>query len=227
MFRIDAIFWSALAIFAIAIGLFAITGEQMWLALMLLSYLLRPTIASLGFAKRMVDERQMTIHYRSGNIAFAVMMITTVIVAAVQNANGDPNAEFYNIIIIVGIATKALFNVLLVKDYQKASRTIIIGVGVMALLFVVMSHGVSLETVMEGSPWIAMIALGLLAKRYPRIVGLLIFAGATVLLVFILGKGLTLAQGATALLICGPLYTAGACLFIPSRDEYPEPAVEL
>ncbi|MBK6765139.1 MAG: hypothetical protein IPG71_02170 [bacterium] len=227
MFRIDAIFWTALGILVVAIALFAITGEQMWLALMLLSYLLRPTIASLGFAKRMVDERQMAIHYRSGNIAFAVIMITTVIVAVVQNANGDANAEFYNIIIIVGIATKAFFNVLLVKDYQKASRTIIIAVGLMALLFVVMSHGVSLESLAEGSPWLTVIALGLLAKKYPRVIGSIVFAATTVLLFFILGKGLTLGQGATALVICGPLYTAGACLFLPSRDESAEPAVEV
>lgn len=219
MIKIDAVFWSALGIFAIAIALFAITGDQNWLLLMLMSYLLRPTLASLGMAKRMVDERQMLIHYRSGNIAFAAMMIAAVVVAAVRSAAGDPNAEYINIIIIVGISAKALFNVLLVKDYQKASRTIIIGVGLMALLFVVMSHGLSLETLAEGSPWLLVIAMGVLAKKFPRVIGSIIFLATTVLLFFILGKGFTLGQIATALLICAPLYIAGACLFIRPAEE--------
>ncbi|MBK8127836.1 MAG: hypothetical protein IPK53_02505 [bacterium] len=226
MFKIDAVFWSALAIFAIAIAIFAITGEQMWLTLMLASYLLRPTLASLGVAKRLVDERQMTIHYRSGNIAFAVMMVATVVLAAIQSAKGDPEAEMYNIVIILGIATKALFNVLLVKDYRGAAVRIIIGVGAMALLFVVMSHGLSLETLMEGSPWITMIALGLLARKFPRTISGVVFAATTVLLFFILGKGLTVGQFATALLICVPLYVAGTCLWIRPAEETPEVVVE-
>lgn len=226
MFRIDAIFLTALGISAVAIALFAITGEQMWLALMLLSYLLRPTLASLGVAKRLIDERQMTIHYRSGNIAFAVMMITAVVVAIARSSAGDPNADYYNIIIIVGIATKAFFNVLLVRDYQKASRTIILAVGVMALLFVVMSHGVSMESLAESVPWLVVIALGVLAKWYARVIGTVVFAVTTVLLVFILSKGFTLGQGATALVICGPLYTAGACLFVRQSDESGEAAVQ-
>jgi hypothetical protein len=82
MFKIDRIFWWATAIFVLAIIIFVITGEQLWLALMIVSYLLRPTLTSLGFAKRILDERQMSIHYRPGNIAFAVMMATAVIMCA-------------------------------------------------------------------------------------------------------------------------------------------------
>ena len=68
MLKKDPVFWWATGIFVLALGLFAATQNQFWLALMIGSYLLRPTLASLGVARSNVDERQMSIHYRSGNI---------------------------------------------------------------------------------------------------------------------------------------------------------------
>src|SRR3989339_1205800 len=109
MLKKDGIFWAATGIFVLAIVIFAITGEQLWLALMIASYLLRPTLASFGVVRRYVDERQMSIHYRSGNIAFAAMMITSVCLAVIQSSKDDPSWELFNILIIVGLATKALF----------------------------------------------------------------------------------------------------------------------
>ena len=58
MFKKDAIFWIATGIFVLAILIFAITGEQFWLALMIVSYLLRPTAASIGLAGKSVEGRK-------------------------------------------------------------------------------------------------------------------------------------------------------------------------
>ena len=55
--------------------------------------------------------------------------------AAVQSAKNDPNWDLFNIIIIVGLAAKALSNVLLAKNYRQAATTIIITVGLMMTLF--------------------------------------------------------------------------------------------
>jgi hypothetical protein len=218
MFKKDWIFWCATGIFMLAIMLFAITQEQLWLALMIASYLLRPTLASLGVARRFVDERQMSIQYRSGNIAFAAMMAAAVIMAVVQSAKGDPNWDLFNIIIIVGLVAKALFNVLLVKNYRQAATTIIITVGAMVVLFSSMSHAFSLTTVMESLPGLAVVGIGLLSKKFPRIVGVLVFIATAALEVLILSKGFTIGQIATALFIGVPLGLAGACLF--TRDRY-------
>ena len=219
MFKKDRIFWWAASIFALAIILFAITGEQLWLALMIASYLLRPTLASLGVAKRSVDERQMSIQYRSGNIAFAVMMATAVILAVVQNDKGDPSWELFNIVIIVGLAAKALLNVLLVKNYRAAASKIIMAVGLMMVLFASMSHGLSLTTLMEAAPGLVVVAIGWLSRKFPRTVGMFVFAATAVLEFIILGKGFTIGQMATATFIGVPLILAGVCLFVPDRDD--------
>jgi hypothetical protein len=220
MLKKDWIFWCATGIFILAIVLFAITQEQLWLALMIASYLLRPTLASLGIAKRSVDERQMSIQYRSGNIAFAAMMIAAVIMAVVQSAKNDPNWDLFNIIIIVGLATKALFNVLLVKNYRRAATTIIITVGLMMTLFSAMSHAFSLTTLMESLPGLAVVGIGLLSKKFPRVVGTLVFIATAALEVLILSKGFTIGQMATGLVIGVPMILAGVCLFVRDRDNF-------
>ena len=85
---------------------------------MICSYLLRPTLTSLGVGKRCLDERQLNIHYRSGNIGFAVTIIVCVIFAIKLSAENNHDFELFAIVIIVGLATKALFNVILAKNLR-------------------------------------------------------------------------------------------------------------
>ncbi|MDP3683773.1 MAG: hypothetical protein Q8S01_07555, partial [Ignavibacteria bacterium] len=66
MFNKDPIFWLATSIFILGVILFGITQNDLWLFLFACSYLLRPTLASLNIAKSHIDERQMSIQYRSG-----------------------------------------------------------------------------------------------------------------------------------------------------------------
>ena len=80
MYKRDAVFYLATGIFVLSLILFIVTQNMNWLFLGIVSYLLRPTLASLGITGSNVDERQMTINYRSGNIAFAVTVITCVII---------------------------------------------------------------------------------------------------------------------------------------------------
>ena len=104
MLKRDWIFWVASGIFALSIVIAAITRDQLWLFLMVASYLLRPTLASLGLARRSTDERQMSIQYRSGNIAFAVMIVASIVLAVVQQSKGDKSWEMFNIVIKIGRA---------------------------------------------------------------------------------------------------------------------------
>ena len=215
----DPIFWSATGIFLVSMALAGVTQNQLWLFLMVASYLLRPTLASLGIARRMMDERQMSIQYRSGNIAFAVMMIASITLAVWLNIKGDHSWEMFNIVILLGLATKALFNVLLVKDYREVGSRIIMAVGMLVVLFVSMENGLSLAGLVESAPWLIIVAIGWAAKKYPRTVATLVFVVAAALLFFILGKGLTVGQFATALLVCTPLGIAGVCLILPQRGD--------
>ncbi|MDP8240710.1 MAG: hypothetical protein P9X24_16600 [Candidatus Hatepunaea meridiana] len=138
MFKKDPIFWWASGIFILALLLVAITQNQLWLALMIGSYLLRPTLASLGVARRYVDERQLSIHYRSSNIGFVVMIITCIIIAAKLSAEGNSDWEYFNLVIIIGLVSKALFNVVLSRNLREAATKIIIVAGLLIALFIAM-----------------------------------------------------------------------------------------
>jgi len=108
MIKKDPIFWWATGIFALALILFAITQNDFFLlTLLVLAYLLRPTLASLGLAKKYVDERQLSLHYRSSNIAFFVMMVACAFLAAKLRAENNHIGEMFYMVMAIGIATAA------------------------------------------------------------------------------------------------------------------------
>ncbi len=220
MLKKDPIFWWATGILGLALGLFAITQNQFWLVLMIGSYLLRPTLASLGVGRKKIDECQMTIHYRSGNIAFAVMMIACVI-AAVKLAAEDNHAfELFAMAIVIGLATKALFNVVLVKNFREAAAKILIGVGLLMALFGFLEGSPPLQNkLIDALPGSAIAVVGLLSGKYPRPIGIVIFAITAILLTMIFSRGLNWASIGTALIVGVPLTLAGICLFRRNTDE--------
>jgi len=216
VFKKDPIFWWASGIFVLALALFAITQNQFWLALMIGSYLLRPTLASLGFANRYVDERQLNIHYRSGNIGFVVMIIICVIFAIKLSAEDNHDFELFAMTIIIGLVARALFNVLLVKDLREAASKIIIGAGLLIALFGsfhTFDNWSLLKFIKYITPGLAIAGVGFLSKFYPRPAGIVIFIAAAFLLWVILGKGFTWAQIGTAAIVGVPLMLAGVFLY--------------
>jgi len=230
MFKKDPIFWWASGIFILALLLFAITQNQFWLALMIGSYLLRPTLASLGVARRYVDERQLSIHYRSSNIAFVVMIIACIIFGAKLSAEGNPAWEIFNMIVIIGLAAKALFNVILTKNLREAATKIILAAGLLVTLFVAMGSfekELSFGTLMNLIPGLAIIGLGLLSKYFPRITAVVVFLGTAVLEFIILSKGFVWGQIATAIIVGVPLLIAGWYLYSADKNTTTEDPVEL
>jgi hypothetical protein len=214
----DKIFWTAAALFMLSIVLFAISGQQEWLFLLIGSYLLRPTMASLGLAGHGIDERQMTIQHRSGNIAFAVMIIASIVMSVIQAKKDDHSWELFNIVIALGVASKALFNVLLQKNYREAGARIIMTAGMMMVLFACL-EGFSIGTLFESIPGLVVTGIGWTARKYPKPVSVLVFIAAIGLLVVILGKGFTIGQIASALIVCVPLMLAGVSLLLPFREQ--------
>jgi hypothetical protein len=218
MFKKDPIFWWAGGIFILAILLFAVTGNQFWLTLMIGSYLLRPTLASLGVARRYVDERQMSIQHRSGNIAFAVMMITCILMAIKLNADQNSAWEMFNLVIVIGLAAKGLSSVILVKSYREGAVKIIITAGLLITLFSAMDGGSFGGALKQSAPGLAIVGIGFLAGKFPRTIGGVIFAVTIALIVIILRKGFTIYQIGTALIVSVPLAVAGTCLFTKDRQ---------
>jgi hypothetical protein len=219
MFKKDPIFWLATFIFVSAIAIYGLTQNQLWLFLLAGSYLLRPTLASLNIAKSLVDERQMSIQYRSGNIAFAVMIIACIIMAVYQSSKDDHSWEFFNAIVIIGLSAKALSNVFLVGNYRESGTKIIMGVGLMLVLFVSLENGFSIGTLIESAPWWGIVGVGWLSKKFPRTIGVIILAITISLLIFILKKGFVVGQIITAVVVSVPLVTAGVSLIVGDRVE--------
>jgi hypothetical protein len=216
MFKQDPIFWWASSLFVLSLLLVVLTQNQLWLALMMGSYLLRPTLASLGVAKRFVDERQLSIHYRSSNIGFVVMLIACVFFAAKLGAEDNPTWEYFNMLILLGLATKALFNVVLVSSLREAATKIILTAGLLMTLFIGMesiNRDISLNVLLNLLPGLTLIGLGLLSKQYPRAIGVVILLITVALEVAILGKGNGWGQIITGLVVGVPLVVAGVCLF--------------
>lgn len=215
MIKKDPIFWWAAGIFVLALLLFFITRDPNWLFLGIASYLLRPTLASLGIASHHVDERQMTINYRSGNIAFTVTIITSVICSIILFAQDDHAFEMFHMAIIVGLATKALFNVVLVKNFREAAEKILIGVGLLVALFNAF-HAFDnfsiLRLLKYITPGLLIAGIGVLSKSYPRPAGGLIIVAAIFLLWKIFEKGFDWGQIAAAIIVCVPLIIGGAFL---------------
>jgi hypothetical protein len=216
MLKKDPIFWFASGIFVLALLLFFVTQSPNWLFLGIASYLLRPTLASLGVARRYMDERQMTINYRSGNIAFAVTIITSVICSIILFAKDDHAFEMFHMVIIIGLVAKALFNVVLIKNFREAAQKILIGVGLLMALFMSFSSFNPFDLIsfiMNILPGLAIAAIGVLSMKYPRPAGALILAATAFLLWKILtGKGFDWGNIAAAVIVGVPLITGGVLL---------------
>lgn len=221
MFRTDPIFWWATGIFALALLLSFITQNPNWLFLGIASYLLRPTLASLGVGRRHMDERQMNINYRSGNIAFAVTIIVCVIASIMLMAKGDHAFEMFHMAIIVGLATKALFNVILIKNFREAAAKILIYVGLLVALFnsfESFDHWSLIRFFKYITPGLIIAGIGLLSIKFPRPAGFIILTGSAFLLWKIFSKGFTWGQIAAAVVIVVPLLIGGIFL-IRAKDK--------
>jgi hypothetical protein len=217
----DPIFWVACGIFVLAFAIFFITKEQLWLFLAIGSYLLRPTLASIGVGRRYTDERQMSIHYRSGNIGFAVTIIMCIIFAIKLSSENNHDFELFIAAIIIGLAAKAVFNVVLAKNFRQTMPKIIIWVGVLVALFASLDAGSVVGVLISILPGLVIATLGVLGLKYPRIVGGIIMILAIAASIFILTLRKGWGQIVTAIVIGLPLLIAGFYLLKDEKKEEP------
>ena len=209
----DRIFWIAAVIVLAAVVIAALTGDQRWFFLLIAAYLLRPTLAALGVARGAVDERLMVIHYRSGNIAFAVMIVASVVMAVVQRRSGSADWQAFIIVVLLGLAAKSLFSLVLVRNYREAGSRVIMAVGVLGGLYVLSNTGLTLAGLAAFLCAALLVGMGWLAPKFPKPVGAMTFVAAFILMGVILNKGRTVSEAVAVLLVCVPLLLAAASLF--------------
>ncbi len=190
MIKRDRIFYIGCGLLAVGLILLFLDSAPSYLFLVG-AYLLRPTLYALGMGKRFADERQIQISSRSGNVGFLVVMLGATLLAVSRTAQGETVDEL-NMLIILGLTTKAVIGLLMIGDLRKAGVIILISWGVIMGMFL---GGQGVDHIRAGeTPWetfagIGLIAvsiiLGLLARKFPRPVALVLLAGAAAVFWFL------------------------------------------
>jgi len=223
MYKWDSISWWATGIFVLSLLITVLTKSDIYLLLMIGSYLLRPTLYALGVSTQNTDERLNLIQYRSGNLALTIVIISIIVLAVRNSIEGKPTDDF-NFILIIALAARALSGVLLVGNYREAAVRISIGVGAFWLLFVGLENGLSLHFLLEGLPGFLFIGIGLLGRIKPLIsagiFAVLTFA-ALIMISFFAAPGFTVSQVMVALLVSIPLGAVSWCFFKSTKIQQP------
>jgi hypothetical protein len=221
MFKRDPIFWWACGIFILVLALYAVTQNDVILMLIVFAYLLRPTLASLGLAKKHFDEREMSLNYRSSNIAFVVTIIACILMSAKLRAENNVASEMFFLVIVIGAVAKALFNVLLTKDFREVAPKIIVSVGLFAAIFSGMgqiAHGIfSLNFFMNILPGFVLIGIGIMSKYFPRVAATIILLLTITFVIQRLILDMSWATIGTLLIIGVPLLSASFGLWREPR----------
>ncbi len=183
MIKRDRIFYTGCGLVVVGIIL-ASMDEYIALLPLVAAYLLRPTLHALGLAKRYADERQIQIFSRSGNVGFLVVMFSATILAILRQYQGEPPDDFH-LLIFLGLVTKAIIGLLMIGDLRNAGRIILISYGIIMGVFAGIQ---GFNEIQAGeTPWetfagvgliVVFTTLGLLAKKYPRPVAVVLMLGA-------------------------------------------------
>jgi hypothetical protein len=216
VFKRDPIFWWAIGTFVAGIIL-AIMGYEMAVVLIVGAYLIRPTLHAFDLAERFEDERQIINHSRAGNIAFIVTMLTVIGLALAHTAKGE-DPDYFHLILVFGIAARAVTGLLLHGDLRKTGSWMIILVGLVFTVFALATARFSITALFVGLGGLVFSSLGFLARKYPRVISLI---AALIAVIFIVQLKLYLigeAKGGMLIVIAFILFASG-CLFIGSRPD--------
>jgi hypothetical protein len=217
VFKRDRIFYSACGLSLVGVVL-AVMGYDSALLLFVVAFLLRPSLHEFGLARQYADERQLTIHSRSGNIGFIVVMLAAVGLALWRISRGQYPEELYELIFL-GLAARALTGLIMIGEYRKAGVVIISAVGVFLALFIIVDGGFSVVSVFGIIVGGIIVGLGQLARRFPKAIAFLLAAVAIgAIFAFDLYDFREVGTGLWLFFIT-PVVTASTCLFLGRGDQ--------
>jgi hypothetical protein len=181
------------------------------------AYLLRPALYEFGLVKRYADERQLAIHSGSGDVAFIIVILAAVGFAIMRLTAGEQPEDLYELI-GVGLAARALTGLIMAGEYRKAGAMIIGTVGVCWALFIIVEGGLSAASVFGVGVGILSIGLALIARKFPRLMAVVLATLALSQIVFRLHE-FRRVDSAMWLFFVTPLAIASACLFLGSGKD--------
>jgi hypothetical protein len=142
-----------------------------------------------------------------------------VIFAVKLGAENNHDFELFAATIIIGLAAKALFNVILIKNIRETASRILIGVGLLVALFASLDAGSFTGIIVSILPGLVIAGLGLFASKYPRVIGIVIIVLAAAAMIFLSTFKEGWGQIVTAAVIGLPLLIAGAGLFRAGQKD--------
>lgn len=186
--KISKSMWKSLWLFAVVILIFAAGGLPPWLlAILVVVFLSIPLIREFR-KKSDLDERQIQISHFSSHIVFYVLlaMILFVMIFEYFGQGQNPDPVWY-MLIIIPLVIK--FFISLFQNYGAVPTSQWIGyffAGIW-LIFVLLSHGLSLESLIESSPFLIILVVAYVSKKYPLPGGIAFILLAIGLLYFFRG----------------------------------------
>lgn len=215
----DIISWFATAIVTLGVVAAASTGNGYFMLLAVLAYFLRPTLHAFGLFSRLTDERELSIGYRSGNIALMAVIATAALLAMMRASEGQ-HTDDLNAVIIVGIVARALSGILLSRSYLDTGVKISVTLGLAIGAFGLLEGGVTLESLQHVLPGLFFIILAFVGRRFPMVgagVYALLALGLFLLISFFLRSTFSVYQLVTGLLIGVPLGAVAYCFYRGGR----------
>ncbi len=167
--------WLFLFLFALPILVkFSISLFQQYGAVHGLSGLLHVLLRGV-LPARTIDERQNAIGNFSSHIAFFAWLV--VLVAMIFSkfiVKGENPSTIWYTLLMTPLLARLYTSFFLTYGGYNGGRFIIYTIVGIVLVFVFLSHGLSLESLMEALPFFAVAALLVWAMRYPRVAGALL-----------------------------------------------------
>ncbi|MDD5362241.1 MAG: hypothetical protein PHN88_08920 [Ignavibacteria bacterium] len=166
MFKWDKISWYASVIFIIGLVLGAINNA--FLGLLVVAYLLRPTILAFGGGNKYADERQKTIQFQSGNIALTIVIVAMIVFSLIDVFQGK-RGDQYNNILIIALLAKAVVGLIMLRDYKTAGFRSGFFFGLLITLFILFDSNFQPIGFLIALPGIALMAVSYFGLRKPMI----------------------------------------------------------
>jgi hypothetical protein len=208
----DWIFVAAGVLFLAGIGIF-ISGYPAGLLVIVAAYLLRPALNEFGLARESADERQLSIHSRSGNIGFLVVILSAAGFALWRLSRGE-QAEDLLQVILFGLAARALTDLVMIGEYRKAGVMIISTIGAFVALFLVAEAGFSVPALAGVIAGALILGVGQLGRRFPLAVAILLVLIIALAIIFFRLYEFRALQSTLWLLFVLPLSVSVACLVL-------------
>jgi hypothetical protein len=125
---------------------------------------------------KLVDERQHDIGNFSSHIAFYLYLtlILFFIIFNFDKIQNEQSSAWY-MLLLVPIIVKLYVSLFKSYGLGNGARSICYTISGFWLLFVLLSHGFSLGTLIEASPFLLLILITYFSKRFPLVAGIIFF----------------------------------------------------